>query len=200
MRRWVSRVVLGAITPVSLFLVGWWIPYLVGAVDLVAFLAPIGLVLGLIADATLLRNRLDRLYSLSVPIQAAIAAFYTVMIYGFFMGLPIPVLLVSLGWGYVAVQTAAGGSAASGQARWSAIGSAALMLAACAATAWLAFREPWIADEVRGMLGLTVTPSLAALVLASAVGGMALVATAYAIPAVLIARHRRRFTGSIAAS
>lgn len=200
MRCWVSRVVLGAITPVSLFLVGWWIPYLVGAVDLVAVLAPTGLVLGLIADATLLRNRLDRLYDLSLPLQAAIAAFYTVMIYGFFMGLPIPVLLVSLGWGYVAVQAVAGGTAESRQTRWSAWGSAALMFVACVATAWLAFREPWIADEVRGMLGLASTPSLVTLVLATAVGGLALVAAAYAIPTFFVARHRRRERGSIIAS
>lgn len=200
MRRWVSRVVLGAITPVSLFLIGWWIPYLVGAIDLVAILAPTGFLLGLIADATLLRNRLDRLYSLSLPLQAAIAGFYTVMIYGFFMGLPIPVLLVSLGWGYVAVQAVAAGDAESGQTRWSAGGSALLMLLACVATAWLAFREPWIADEVRGMLGLAFTPSLAMLVLATVVGGGILVAAAYAIPALFVARYRRRISSSITVS
>lgn len=198
MRRWVSRIVLGTIVPVMLFLTGWWIPYLLGVSELVPVLASIGFVLGVIADVTLLRHRLDSLYRLPVAAQAAIATFYTVMIYGFFMGLPVPVLLVSIGWGYAVVTALAAGDADPRRARWAARGSAALMLVACLATAWLAFREPWIAGEVRGMLGLSFTPSLVSLVIASVLGGLGLVAIAYVIPKALVNRVNHRSRGASA--
>lgn len=198
MRRWVSRIVLGAIVPVVLLLTGWWVPYLLGAPEVVPVLASFGLVLGVVVDVTLLRNRLDSLYRLPIPAQAAIATFYTVMIYGFFMGLPVPVLLVSLGWGYAAVSTLTATAGDPRRVRWAARGSAALMLVACLATAWLAFREPWIADEVRGMLGLPFTPSLVSLVIASVVGGLGLVVGAYVIPKALASWVPRGGTGASA--
>ena len=190
MQGWVSRIVLGTIAPVSGLLVGWWGCYLLGVTNAVAVAASTGLVLGLIANATLLRHRLDSLYRLSIPAQVAVASFYTVMIYGFFMGFPVPVLLVSLGWGYAVAHMAA--AADTRRVRWAAPGSALLMLVVCVATAWLAFREPWIAGEVRGMLGLSFTPSLASLVVASVAGGLMLVGSAYAIPAVMLSRQRSR--------
>lgn len=198
LQRWVSRVVLGTIAPVSGLLIGWWSCYLLGVTDWVAPAALSGLLLGVAADLTVLRSRLDSLYRLSVPAQVAVAAFYTVMIYGFFMGFPVPVLLVSVGWGYAVARAASADDAR--RVRWAAPGSALLMLVACVATAWLAFREPWIAGEVRGMLGLSFTPSLDSLAVASVIGGLFLVSSAYAIPAVMLLRRRSAGEGARSAA
>lgn len=192
MQLWVSRLVLGTIAPVVGLLTGWWGTYLVGATDLTPGLAVLGFTLGLLADVTLLRRRLDSLYALSTPVQLGIAGFYTVMIYGFFMGFPVPVLLVSLGWGYATAHRLGSSDGGQQPIRWASLGSAGLMLLACTATAWLAFREPWIATEVRGMLGLSFTPSLMSLVGATLVGAVMLVASAYLIPRAMFAWRTRR--------
>lgn len=187
MERFVSRIVLGTIAPTSLFLLGWWGTLgLLGDSPLIPWAALAGLALGIVLDLTLLRRRLGSLVTLTTASLAAIAVFYAVMIYGFFMGFPVPVLLVALGWGYAAARSRDDGPDARAQkVRAASAGSALIMSVACCATAWLAFNEPSIASQVRGMLGLSFTPSTAALAVLSAVGGLALVALAWGIPAML---------------
>lgn len=192
MQQWISRLVLGTIAPVVGLLTGWWGTYLLGLTDLTPGFAVLGLVAGLLADATVLRHRLDSLYALSLPAQLGVAGFYTVMIYGFFMGFPVPVLLVSLGWGYAAAHKLGSTDRGHGATRWASLGSAGLMLVACLATAWLAFREPWIAGEVRGMLGLPFTPSVTSLAVATVFGALLLVASSYLIPKAMLAWRGRR--------
>jgi hypothetical protein len=176
-----------------MFLAGWWGTLaLLGDSPLIPWMALGGLVGGLVLDVTVLRARLDSLYGMSPASQAIVALFYAVMIYGFFMGLPVPLLLVSLGWGFAAVRASGSFDVRARRADLAARGSAALMFVACAATAWLAFREPSIASQVRGMLGLSFTPTMAALAVGSLVGGAMLVGLAYAVPVILAARTRGR--------
>jgi hypothetical protein len=187
MERWTSRVVLGTILPVSLMLLGWWGTLgLLGDSPLIPWAALGGLMLGFVLDVTVLRRRLDSLLRLSTTALATIAVFYSVMIFGFFMGFPVPVLLVGLGWGYAATHTGeAGPDVRARRVRAASIGSAVIMSVACCATAWLAFNEPTIALQVRGMLGLPFTPSMSALAVMSAAGGLGLIAVAYGLPLAL---------------
>lgn len=190
-----SRVVLGTIAPVSLMLAGWWGALgLLGDSLLIPYAALGGFALGLVVDVTVLRSRMDSLFSLSTAALIFIAVFYAFMIYGFFMGLPVPILLVSLGWGYVAARPRDGRLGERGRRVCAASrGSALIMSVMCCVTAWLAFSQPSIASEVRGMLGLSFTPTIGFLAVFSLVGGLALVALAYALP-VMIAKwgHRER--------
>jgi hypothetical protein len=201
MERLVSRIVLGAITPVSLFLAGWWGTLAVlGDSALIPWAALGGLALGLALDATALRRRLGSLYIISPVSQAAVAVFYAVMIYGFFMGFPVPVLLVGLGWGFAAVRARDGDlGIRARRIRAAAFGSALLMFIACLATAWLAFREPSIASQARGMLDLPFTPSMGVLAASSAIGGLGLIALAFGIP-VMFAAWGDKGHGSVGAT
>ena len=189
-----SRVVLGTIAPVCLMLLGWWGTLgLLGDSRLIPVAATGGLVLGLVADLTVLRGRMDSLFSLSAVASALVAGFYSFMIFGFFMGLPVPLLLVSVGWGYVAAHPPGGSPGERARRiRTAAWGSASIMLVACGATAFLAFGEPTIASQVRGMLGLPFTPSVELLAVNSLVGGLALVGLAYALPVAMAARADKR--------
>lgn len=179
--RLVSRIVLGTIAPVALMLAGWWgaVPFF-GDDAAVGWFALAGFALGMLLDATLLRSHIDALYRLSGWSLGAVAVFYTVMIYGFFMGFPAVNLLVGIGWGFVVGRRHAAdglsGTRATYELRAAAISASAIMFALCCATAWLAFSEPWIASEVRGMLGLNFTPSMALLYAGSVLGGVTLVA------------------------
>jgi len=192
MERAVSRIVLGAIAPVSLFLLGWWGTLgLLGDSPMIPWAALGGLALGLVLDVTVLWRRLDSLFAVSMATQTAIAVFYGIMIFGFFMGFPVPVLLVGLGWGFaVAHASDRPVDVRARRVRVASVGSALIMSIACCATAWLAFSEPTIAAQVRGMLGLSFTPSIGALAASSVVGGVVLVGLAYGIPVMLAARPR----------
>jgi hypothetical protein len=180
--RAVSRVILGTIAPVVGLLTGWWGSFaLLGDSPWIGWAAATGLIAGLVVDLTILRGRLDSLRDLPQAGLAAIAVFYSVMIYGFSMGLPVANLLVGLGWGY-ALRSRPDG------VRMAATGSAAMMFLLCGATAWLAFGERTIASQVRGMLALPFTPPMWSLWALALFGGLALVAGAYFLTKVAASR------------
>lgn len=182
--RTISRVVLGACAPVVLMLAGWWGSLgLFGDGRWIPWAALAGAVSGAALDLTVLRKRLDSLYSLSIPSLALVAVFYSGLIYGFFMGLPVPDLLVGVGLGFVIGRRHTGHGIRTAPARaevravsWTAT---AIMFALCCATAWIALTEPTIASQVRGMLGLSFTPSMDALRALALLGGAGLVAGGY---------------------
>ena len=180
----VSRIVLGVVTPTVLMLAGWWGSLaILGDSPWIPWAALIGLLSGVLLDLTVLRVRLDSLYSLPMPALAAIAVFYSVMIYGFFMGLPIANLLVGVGWGFALARRhtalAAEAKRERTEIRAASLSAAAIMLVLCCLTAWMALREPTIGAQVREMLGLPFTPSIDQLRVVSLVGGVGLVIAEY---------------------
>lgn len=198
MERLVSRVVLGTIAPVSLMLLGWWGTLaLLGDSPLIPWAALGGLALGLVLDFAVIGSRLDSLNALPTAALTGIAVFYSVMIFGLFMGFPVPVLLVSIGWGFVAAHPR---GVRAGQTRprvhAASYRSALVMLVACTATAWLAFGEPTITSEVRGMLGLSAELSLSLLGMLSLLGGLGLVFMSYIIPVAIASRTAHRATSA----
>jgi hypothetical protein len=182
--RSLSTIVLGAIAPVSLMLAGWWGSYgLLGDGPWIAWAALIGLAAGVALDLTVWRARLAGLYALSAPALTAVVAFYSVMIYGFFMGFVVANVLVGIGWGFVvgrrhAMQAVCAEQARS-EARVAATAAATIMFALSCVTAWLALNEPTIASQMRGMFGLPFTPSTGALQTVALFGGLGLVAVEY---------------------
>jgi hypothetical protein len=186
--RWVSRVVLGAITPVALMLAGWWGSLgLLGDSPWIPWATLAGLAIGLVLDLTLLRRWLAGLYRLSRPALTAVAIFYSVMIYGFFMGLPIANLLVGAGWGFAVGRRHVGEDVRAGQPRndvvYAASAAATIMFVLCCTTAWIALREPTIGWEMRGMLGLSFTPSWGEMSAVAVLGGFGLVVLGYSVTA-----------------
>ncbi len=183
MERMLSRIVLGSVPPTGLLLAAWWCTYLLaGDSPWIPWAATAGLATGLLLDVTALRSWTGALFTLPSRSLALLAVFYAVMIYGFFMGLPVPLLLIPLVWGFVAARPV-GDRAGHPAARVVVAmrGSALIVFGLCCATAALAFREPSIARQVQGMLGLGFTPSMPLLVAASILCGVALVGCSYGI-------------------
>lgn len=186
--RTVSRLVLGVVAPVTLVLAGWWGALgVLGDGPWVMWAAAGGLVLGGALDVTLLRRWLDTLYDLPAPVLLLVAVFYSVMVYGMFMGFPVVNLLVGITGGFVVGRRAAtlGETVrvASLERRRVCLVASALMAVLCCVTAWLALSDPYTASDVRGMLGLGFTPSADQLRLLAATGGAALVVVEYAATA-----------------
>jgi hypothetical protein len=179
-----SRLVLGALAPVVLFLTGWWGTLAVlGDSPAIGPAALGGLALGLALDFTLLRPRLDSLFDLGPVALCGLAAFYSVMIYGFFMGLPVFNVLVGLVGGYVAGRSAVrhglAPERAAREARITATVSTSVLALLCVATAWMALREPTIGSQLRGMLGLPFEVTMPMVYATIVCGGASLLAAEY---------------------
>lgn len=181
----VSRSVLGFVAPISLMLAGWWGTYLAGGTDpAIAAMAIAGLVTGLALDATFLRRRLDTLFTLTDRGLLALAVFYSVGIYGLFMGFPVFNVAVGVLGGYVVARRAAAmdwtRERANRDARRVAITLTWLLAALCGATAYMALNEATIGSQLQGMLGLSFTITRPMVYAIIAVGGAGLLAFQYA--------------------
>jgi len=180
----------GAVAPVVLFLAGWWLslPFVTGPAILVAALA--GLTLGLLVDVALLPRLLRRGYSLPGPVLVGLYGFCSVLVFGMFMGVPVPQLAL----GAVAGAFAARGGHGIRATRRMTVGWLAFF---CVASAALALASPSTAADLEGMLALpfeVTTPMVVGLVV---VGGAALLAAQYWVTG-FAARLTRRGTGALA--
>jgi hypothetical protein len=180
-----SRVVLGTIAPVVLMLTGWW-----GALGVLGDEHPAigpaalgGLALGVVLDLTVLRTHLDSVFDLGLTALSVIALFYSIMIFGFFMGFPLFLLLVGFGGGHVVGRSAA---IHRFTAEWTVrerrrvAAVATLMLAAlCVWSACLALNEPTIGWQLQQMLGLPFEVTDPMIYATIVVGGAGLLAVQY---------------------
>ncbi len=155
----VSVLVLGTIAPVMSMLLFWWgsIPFLKEE-KLIAFLALTGLLLGLILDVTLLRGFVLSLFDLSLTALAAVAVFYSVMIYGFFMGLPVFNSMVGIAGSCIVARKCMllnmTREDAAKNIRCIIRVSTVILTVLCIITAVLALRESTICAQLKGMLHL----------------------------------------------
>lgn len=179
-----SRLVLGTVTPVVLFLAGWWGTYgVLGDSPAIAPAALGGLVLGVVLNLTVLRKRLDSLFDLGPKALVGLALFYSLMIYGFFMGMPVCNLLVGIVGGYVAGRKAAlhglPAERATRAARVTAAVATSILAVLCVATAWMALSEPTIGSQMGGMLGLPFEVTVPIIYATIGGGGAALLVAQY---------------------
>jgi hypothetical protein len=157
--RFLSAAVLGLLAPLGLFLLFWWgsIPF-VREDSAIMILALIGLAAGAVIDLTVLKKFIGRLFLLPVPALVCIGLFYSVMVYGFFMGFPLFNSVVGIVFCYIAVKRSVIQKRPLPEAQRSAgrfgIFYLAVLAIFCVATAFLALGEPSITAEVKGMLGL----------------------------------------------
>ena len=188
----VSRSVLGFIAPVVLLLAAWWGTLFAGASDpAIATMAFAGLIAGIALDATVLRRRLDSLFSMGDRALFAVAIFYSVGIYGFFMGFPVFNAAVGILGGYIAARRAAAmgwsRERAMRDARRFAVSTTLILAALCGATAYLALNEATLGSQLRGMFWLPLDVSRPMIYGIIGVGGAGLLAFQYGA-AILTAR------------
>jgi len=155
----VSAVVMGLPAPVALMLAFWWgsIPFFTDD-GMIMMNALIGLALGLAADATVLRKYLKGLFTMPFWILTALYVFYSMLIYGFFMGFPVFNVFVGVSGSYLVARSCIVTGLGEGETRSRVdsfiLASTLTLLSLCVCTAWLALREPGIAGQIEGMLGL----------------------------------------------
>lgn len=172
----ISLIILGLLAPVVLMLLFWWgsIPF-VKDDALIMYLALGGLAAGVILDFTLLRGFVFKLFKLPLNVLTAVEIFYSIMVYGLFMGFPVFNSLVGIFGSYIAAR----GGVVQKKSREEILKSSryinristGILLFLCICTAVLALRESSICLQIKGMLNLPFNVTMGMVWMLIIIGG-----------------------------
>lgn len=168
---------LAVLCPLFGFLAGWWLfyPLLPDARILIPVILGVGL--GLLVNLFFLKRWMKQAHQMSLWIWAAIYGFYTIGVFGFFMGVPVFNVLLGIPAGILMAgrlvenkTEAAPGTKFASRTAWFTTGVLSLV---CLVSAYLALRDTFTAANLEGMLALPfeVTQTMiGALILAGGLG------------------------------
>ena len=171
-------VVIGLILPAAFLLAGWWGSLPFAQEEHIRTCALGGFLLGLALNLVFLKRW--TLSALSAPLvwPALIYLFYSVCVFGFFMGVPIGnFALGPLGGYYMGMRLRHQGADAAASrhgAHAAGIFSALILTAFCAAALLLASRDAYLAENIRGMLNLFIPIQKSTILLLSFFTGIGL--------------------------
>ncbi len=169
--------------PLALFMAGWWAAYSFLPESWIPAGAIGGLLLGILADTLFVKRLILQVDRLSMPFWVAVHLFYSVGVFGVFMGVPVFNSLLSLPAGFVVGRKLAAEKAdparVSSVARRTAWFSTAVLLVVCAASAALALVSSSTASDLQGMLGLGFRVTQEMILCLIVVGGLALLAVGW---------------------
>jgi hypothetical protein len=184
--------VLGAIPPIAGLLAGWWGSLPWKSDTWIPRCALTGLAIGLLIDALFLRRWFRRRYAISWLVWLGAFVFYSVGMFGFFMGMPAFNVTLALPAGLVV-----GGKLAASNCdsdcgrriiRRACISTTVVLTAVCAASATIALLHPSTASELQHMLDLGFEVTSAHLVSLIIVGGGALLVLQWTLTAFVARR------------
>ena len=184
--------VLGAIPPITGLLAGWWGSLPWNPETWIARCALAGLAAGLLIDAIFLRRYFRRRYALPWIAWLGIFVFYSVGMFGFFMGVPVFNVALALPAGLVV-----GGKLAASDCdpdlgrriiRRACAITTAVLAVICAASATIALLSPSTASDLEGMLNLGFRVTTVHLIVLIMVGGGVLLVLQWALTAFIAHR------------
>ncbi|MGE5495011.1 MAG: hypothetical protein ACM3S4_06910 [Burkholderiales bacterium] len=157
----ISAKILGLFAPVIISLLLWWGGVLLhqDIEGVFIILIAAGIAAGIILDVTALRKFLLRLYDLPLWALFIIEGFYSIIIYGVFMGFPVPCSLAGIFGSYIVLRRGIVGcspkSAIKSDFAMADLFSFILLLVLCVCTAVLSLNEPTLGSQLKSMLGLS---------------------------------------------
>lgn len=170
--------VLGAIYPLVGFLAGWWSTSQLFSNAWVFFTALIGLSLGLIVDGFLLKKWVAKAFEMDLRFWMVIFFFYSICVFGFFMGVPVFNLVLAIPAGLIIGRKLAhqrftneAGKRLTLKANLYTTGVMAFI---CASSAFFALRDPTTAANLEGMLRLPFEVTQGMIIALIAAGGLGL--------------------------
>ncbi len=172
--------ILGLIAPTIGLLAFWWgsVPFL--PESWVTFAALTGLLLGLLVDVFFLRRWVRKAHQLDIRFWMAIYLFYSMCVFGFFMGVPVFNALLAIPAGFVVGGRLAEEGADSLRVRKAARRTAwfttAILFLICAASAFMALASSSTPYDLQAMLGLGFEVTQGMVIGLIVVGGLALLA------------------------
>jgi len=158
--------ILAPLTPISGLLGFWWTAYVLLPERWISFCAISGLALGVLVDIFILNKLIVRAYQLGMIFWTTVFLFYSVGVFGFFMGMPVFNTALAIPAGFIVGGKLAHETMDEVRLRRASmrtcILTTAMMAIVCAASAFFALLSPSTPSDLRGMLGLgfEVTPAM----------------------------------------
>ncbi len=183
----ISVLILGLLAPVLLALLFWWGGYIIDSGLDKGFMILIiaGAAVGVLLDLTVLRRFISSLFMLPLAALFIIEIFYSVLIYGFFMGFPVFNSLAGIAGSYIVVRKSIIADNTSDvikrNFKKAAIFSFLLLLFFCICSAVLALGEPSICSQIQSMLSLPNSVEIWMIWLLVTCGGAFLLVFQYAV-------------------
>lgn len=190
--------VFGGIAPIGFFLCGWWGAYLYAPEKLIPFFALGGLTLGLLLDVLFLRRWLQMAYRFHPVILVAIFLFYSVGMFGFFMGVPLFNTLLGPLAGFYTGRRIKATNPSDRKAIIHRISlfTAFVLALACLAALFLAAGEPTLSANVHSMVldmtGLNINMDNRTILVFSSIAGIGLVIAEYYLTRLVIKKVIRQ--------
>ncbi|MCX6036275.1 MAG: hypothetical protein NTV38_15100 [Chloroflexi bacterium] len=166
LERFTLGIILAPLAPLALFLSFWWLSYAILPERWIPYGTLLGLLLGVLADAFLLKKLVERAYRLGTFFWLAVLLFYSMGTFGFFMGVPVFNAALALPAGFVVggklAREVADGARIRRVSLQTCTLTTVLMALVCAASAFFALISSSTPSDLRGMLGLgfEVTPAM----------------------------------------
>ncbi len=159
-------VLFGAVPIIICFLAGWWISIPLVPESWIFLYALAGLLVGVLADVLFLKTWVRHAYSLKPMVWMIIYLFYSIGMFGFFMGVPVFNVALALPAGFFIGGWLAHSGADSTRmkkvARHSAVFTTSVLGLICVASATIALASSSTASDLQKMFNLPiqVTPAM----------------------------------------
>lgn len=171
--------IFGGVFPILCFLIGWWGSITFLPESSIKYGALGGLLVGIVIDILFVGKWVVNAYRLNLVWMAVIYIFYSVGLYGFFMGVPVFNFLLGLLAGfYMGLRTLEEQRApleAEVIFKKTGIFTSVVLAIACCVSLWLATNDATTAANISGMFALKEPLSQETVLLISGVGGVAMV-------------------------
>lgn len=176
--------IIGPVVPVVFSLFGWWGSLSIASESLIPVAVLTGLGIGIAVDIAFLKRWVQAAYSWNKTLLLAILLFYSMCVFGFFMGVPVFNLAVGvvagLFWGRRSLYFGADRRKAHTDALMAARAAALTIGVVSLAAAYFAVRDfTDTARNLQGMLGLPFTPTGQMVIALIVIGGPALIVAQY---------------------
>jgi hypothetical protein len=183
LERFAIGLILAPVLPLVGLMCSWWSAYALLPEKWIPICVIAGLLAGILADVFLLKRLLDR--RLGWPFWVAVFLFYSIGIFGMFMGVPVFNAALAIPAGFVVGSQLAAENPDQQQVRkasqrtaWFTTG---VLASICASSAFIALASSSTASDLRGMLGLGFEVTQAMIIGLILVGGIGLLAVGWGL-------------------
>ena len=171
--------VFGVIFPILCFLIGWWGGLPILPEETIRYTALAGLLVGVVIDILFLKKWIINAYRMDLKWLVVLYLFYSIGLFGFFMGVPIFNLLLGLFAGFYMGLRVADGKKPHDEAeeifKKTAFFTSFVLVVVCITSLWLVGTDSSTAANINGMLALSQPLTQQSIMTVSAVGGVVFV-------------------------
>ena len=180
LERFFFAIILAPLAPLAAMMLAWWGSYSLLPETWIPTGTVAGFLLGIIADTFVLKGLVERACQLRMIFWVTVYLFYTVGVFGFFMGVPVFNALLAIPAGFAMAARVAESrpeaESVSRTARRTAWFTTGIVFGVCAASAAFALLSSSTPSDLRGMLGLGFEVTQGMILVLILVGGAGLLA------------------------